>query len=117
MTLHLIDSAGADASRTLHQTMSQREALRPLFRAVWSELATNFGPADLEAWSAAVLKLVHVNAGGHQHMLDVAQAPAMTGKGFLVARRLGVGRAAGRGLRDGDGLSAGDGHRLRAGRL
>ena len=63
MTLHLIDSAGADASRTLHQTMSQREALRPLFRAVWSELATNFGPADLEAWSAAVLKLVHVNAG------------------------------------------------------
>ncbi len=61
--MNLIDSAGADASRTLYRTISQRETLRPAFSAVWSELTNIFEPADLDAWSAAVLTLVHVNAG------------------------------------------------------
>lgn len=63
MSLDRIDSTGIDASRDLHQTMNQRDALRPLFHAVWNELAQHFRYADLEAWSASVLKLVQVNAG------------------------------------------------------
>src|SRR4051812_9065590 len=43
--------------------MKQRDALRPLFQRVWNELVRRFGSADLEAWSASVLELVHVNAG------------------------------------------------------
>lgn len=63
VSLDLVDSTGIDASRDLHRTMNQRDALRPLFHAVWNELAQHFRSADLEAWSASVLELVHVNAG------------------------------------------------------
>jgi uncharacterized protein YegL len=63
VSLDLVDSAGAGASRNLHRTVNQRDALCPLFHAAWKELVRHFQPADLEAWSASVLELVHVNAG------------------------------------------------------
>lgn len=63
MSLAVVDLAGAGASQNLHRAMNQRDALRPLFHAVWNELAQHFPPADLEAWSASALQLVHVNAG------------------------------------------------------
>jgi nitric oxide reductase NorD protein len=63
VSLELIESASTGASRDLHRTMNQRDALRPLFHAAWNELAQHFQSAELEAWSASVLDLVHVNAG------------------------------------------------------
>jgi uncharacterized protein YegL len=63
VSLDIADLASAGASRDLHRAMNQRDALRPLFHAVWDQLARHFRPADLEAWSASVLELVHVHAG------------------------------------------------------
>jgi uncharacterized protein YegL len=51
------------AVRRVHLLMRQREALRPLFRAAWDNLAGRFDEAELEGWAAGVLALADVNAG------------------------------------------------------
>ena len=51
------------ATRELHLMMRQRETLRAPFRTAWDDLAMRWNEADLDAWSAAVLEIVHVNAG------------------------------------------------------
>ncbi|NEW93810.1 VWA domain-containing protein [Rhodopseudomonas sp. BR0M22] len=51
------------ATRELHLMMRQRESLRAPFRTAWDDLATRWNEADLDAWSAAVLELVNINAG------------------------------------------------------
>ena len=57
-------SAGPDgAVRRVHLLMRQREALRPLFRTAWDDLATRFDADELEGWAAGVLALADVNAG------------------------------------------------------
>src|SRR3984885_12452422 len=43
--------------------MRQRDALRPLFRLAWDNLAARFDEAELEGWAAGVLALADVNAG------------------------------------------------------
>src|SRR3981081_2289972 len=43
--------------------MRQREALRPLFRIAWDNLAARFEADELEGWAAGVLALADVNAG------------------------------------------------------
>jgi uncharacterized protein YegL len=43
--------------------MRQREALRPLFRIAWDNLAARFDADELEGWAAGVLALADVNAG------------------------------------------------------
>src|SRR3981081_489879 len=43
--------------------MRQRDALRPLFRIAWDNLAGRFEADELEGWSAGVLALADVNAG------------------------------------------------------
>jgi Mg-chelatase subunit ChlD len=43
--------------------MRQRDALRPLFRAAWDNLAARFDADELEGWAAGVLALADVNAG------------------------------------------------------
>jgi nitric oxide reductase NorD protein len=61
--LHVIASDADNATRQLHILMRQREALRPIFRATWDDLAQHFDAAELEAWAGAVLALAHVNVG------------------------------------------------------
>ncbi|HJZ20645.1 MAG TPA: VWA domain-containing protein [Bradyrhizobium sp.] len=43
--------------------MRQRDALRPLFRLAWDNLAARFDTEELEGWAAGVLALADVNAG------------------------------------------------------
>src|SRR5258708_11214464 len=43
--------------------MRQRDALRPLFRIAWDNLAARFDTDELEGWAAGVLALADVNAG------------------------------------------------------
>jgi uncharacterized protein YegL len=43
--------------------MRQRDALRPLFRTAWDNLAARFDADELEGWAAGVLALADVNAG------------------------------------------------------
>ena len=43
--------------------MRQRDALRPLFRSAWDNLAARFEADELEGWAAGVLALADVNAG------------------------------------------------------
>jgi uncharacterized protein YegL len=43
--------------------MRQREALRPLFRAAWDNLAGRFEDSGMEGWASGVLALADVNAG------------------------------------------------------
>jgi Mg-chelatase subunit ChlD len=43
--------------------MRQRDALRPLFRIAWDNLAGRFEADELEGWAAGVLALADVNAG------------------------------------------------------
>jgi Mg-chelatase subunit ChlD len=43
--------------------MRQRDALRPLFRSAWDNLAARFDADELEGWAAGVLALADVNAG------------------------------------------------------
>ncbi len=63
-TLHLIPPDEEDsATRRLHQLMSHRDTLRPVFRATWDHLSHRFDAAELEAWAGVVLELAHVNAG------------------------------------------------------
>jgi nitric oxide reductase NorD protein len=51
------------AVRRLHELMRQRDALRPLFRATWDNLAGRFEADELEDWANGVLALADVNAG------------------------------------------------------
>jgi nitric oxide reductase NorD protein len=60
--LHVVASADG-AVRRLHVMMRQREALRPLFRLAWDDLAARFDEDELEGWAAGVLALADVNAG------------------------------------------------------
>jgi hypothetical protein len=43
--------------------MRQRDALRPLFRSTWDNLAARFETSELEGWASGVLALADVNAG------------------------------------------------------
>jgi nitric oxide reductase NorD protein len=43
--------------------MRQRDALRPLFRSTWDNLAARFEPSEIEGWASGVLALGDVNAG------------------------------------------------------
>lgn len=52
-----------DAARRLHALMRPREGLWPLFRSTWGDLIARFGDEAAEAWAAAMLDLVDVNAG------------------------------------------------------
>lgn len=51
------------AVRRLHGLINQREALRPPFQLAWDELSARYDTDDLEAWAAAALLLIDVNAG------------------------------------------------------
>jgi uncharacterized protein YegL len=43
--------------------IQHRDALKPLFRAVWDDLAGRFEADELEGWAGGVLALADVNAG------------------------------------------------------
>jgi Mg-chelatase subunit ChlD len=61
--LRVIPAQPDGAVRRLHLLMRQREALRPLFRTAWDDLAARFEADELEGWAAGVLALADVNAG------------------------------------------------------
>ena len=61
--LRLISANQEGAVRRIHLLMRQRDALRPLFRSAWDNLAARFDADELEGWAAGVLALADVNAG------------------------------------------------------
>jgi Mg-chelatase subunit ChlD len=63
VSLRVIPSPPDGAVRRVHLLMRQREALRPLFRIAWDNLAGRFEADELEGWAAGVLALADVNAG------------------------------------------------------
>jgi nitric oxide reductase NorD protein len=63
VSLRVIEAQPDGAVRRLHLLMRQRDALRPLFRIAWNNLAGRFEANELEGWSAGVLALADVNAG------------------------------------------------------
>jgi len=62
-SLRVVSAQPDGAVRRLHLMMRQREALQPLLRGAWDDLADRFGADELEAWAAGVLQLADVNAG------------------------------------------------------
>ena len=62
-SLRVIEAKPDGAVRRVHLLMRQREALRPLFRTAWDDLAARFEADELEGWAAGVLELADVNAG------------------------------------------------------
>ena len=60
--LRLISAQPEGAVRRVHLLMRQRDALRPLFRIAWDNLAARFEADELEGWAAGVLALADVNA-------------------------------------------------------
>ena len=62
-SLRVISAKPDGAVRRVHLLMRQREALRPLFRTAWDDLAARFEADELEGWAAGVLELADVNAG------------------------------------------------------
>jgi len=62
-SLRVIEARPDGAVRRVHLLMRQREALRPLFRTAWDDLAARFEADELEGWAAGVLELADVNAG------------------------------------------------------
>ena len=62
-SLRVITAGPEGAVRRVHLLMRQREALRPLFRTAWDDLAARFDADELEGWAAGVLELADVNAG------------------------------------------------------
>ena len=60
-TLRLVPAQRA--VRRLQELMRQRDALRPLFRSTWDNLAARFEADELEGWADGVLALADVNAG------------------------------------------------------
>jgi nitric oxide reductase NorD protein len=63
VSLRLVPAQPADSVRRLHHLMRQRDALRPLFRSTWDNLAARFEPSEIEGWASGVLALADVNAG------------------------------------------------------
>jgi nitric oxide reductase NorD protein len=63
VSLRLIPAVPDGAVRRVHLLMRQRDALRPLFRLAWDNLAARFDTEELEGWAAGVLALADVNAG------------------------------------------------------
>ena len=63
VSLRVISPQPTGAVRRVHLLMRQREALQPLFRMAWDNLADRFSADELEAWAAGVLALADVNAG------------------------------------------------------
>ncbi len=63
VSLRVIPSPPDGAVRRVHLLMRQRDALRPLFRTAWDDLAGRFEADELEGWAAGVLALADVNAG------------------------------------------------------
>jgi nitric oxide reductase NorD protein len=61
--LRLIPVEPDGAVRRLHLLMRQRDALRPLFRIAWENLANRFEADELDGWAVGVLALADVNAG------------------------------------------------------
>jgi nitric oxide reductase NorD protein len=61
--LRVIPAQPDGAIRRAHLLMRQRDALRPLFRTAWDNLAGRFEADELEGWAAGVLALADVNAG------------------------------------------------------
>ena len=61
--LRLIPAEPDGTVRRLHLLMRHRDALRPLFRIAWDNLATRFEADELDGWAAGVLALADVNAG------------------------------------------------------
>jgi nitric oxide reductase NorD protein len=61
--LRLIPVEPDGAVRRLHLLMRQRDALRPLFRIAWDNLANRFEADELDGWAVGVLALADVNAG------------------------------------------------------
>lgn len=61
--LRLVSTPPDGAVRRIHLLMRQRDALRPLFRNAWDNLAARFDTDELEGWAAGVLALADVNAG------------------------------------------------------
>ena len=62
-SLRLIPAQPDSAVRRVHLLMRQRDALRPLFRIAWDNLAARFDTDELDGWAAGVLTLADVNAG------------------------------------------------------
>jgi nitric oxide reductase NorD protein len=62
-SLRVIPAQPDGAVRRLHLLMRQRDALRPLFRIAWDNLASRFEADELEGWAGGVLALADVNAG------------------------------------------------------
>ncbi|HSJ42969.1 MAG TPA: hypothetical protein VK955_18240, partial [Xanthobacteraceae bacterium] len=56
-SLRVISAKPDGAVRRVHLLMRQREALRPLFRTAWDDLAARFDADELEGWAAGVLAL------------------------------------------------------------
>ena len=63
VSLRVIPSPPDGAVRRVHMLMRQRDALRPLFRTAWDNLASRFEADELDGWAAGVLALADVNAG------------------------------------------------------
>jgi nitric oxide reductase NorD protein len=63
VSLRVIPAPPDGAVRRVHLLMRQRDALRPLFRIAWDNLAGRFEADELEGWSGGVLELADVNAG------------------------------------------------------
>ena len=63
VSLRVIPAQPDGAVRRVHLLMRQRDALRPLFRTAWDNLAARFEVDELEGWAAGVLALADVNAG------------------------------------------------------
>jgi nitric oxide reductase NorD protein len=63
VSLRIIPAVPDGAVRRVHLLMRQRDALRPLFRLAWDNLADRFDAGELEGWAAGVLALADVNAG------------------------------------------------------
>jgi nitric oxide reductase NorD protein len=61
--LRVVAAPSDGAVRRVHLLMRQREALRPLFRSAWDNLAARFDTDELEGWAVGVLDLADVNAG------------------------------------------------------
>jgi nitric oxide reductase NorD protein len=61
--LRVVAGPSDGAVRRLDGLMRQREALRPLFRLAWDNLAARLDADELESWAAGVLDLADVNAG------------------------------------------------------
>lgn len=62
-SLRLVPLPQEGTVHRLHLLMRQRDALRPLFRVAWDDLAARFDADALEGWAAGVLALADVNAG------------------------------------------------------